>query len=521
MPIDDKKNAKNKNGDAKKTKETKETSSSPLSQKDEKKTPLTENTPPPIKDTPPKTDSLNKKEEKKETVSSKKPPKAPPKIAAKDEKPKKKSNLPVFLWPVVCSVITAGGLIGTKDMWMGTTSLNTPQNMAVDSKYVENQQKEIAMLKEQIALLSERLDAQAERPAQEDKATAETMEPAAAVIENKDEVTPEIAPEESETLDTGTEEAEATSNEETNVENSAEDVAIETSPEATTEASLAEASPETPMLVEPVDDTQSNNDELWQVIDTQKQKIDDLQTEISGLQQRSAEWLQIAQQDTAESIKSVEERITNGENRIQNLEALIAQLESELALLKKQLAEMQETPPQTALATQFMALDNLTNRIQSGEDYTDALKAFEAASEITNQTLAQNVKGITPLHRLIAEFKPVSHDILTTERKARANEQGSQKQKLLSSFNDLVSISRTDGGAEGSVDRLIYDMEQALENGDVASALALLDTTAAQTREISENWRQKALNYQDVMQGLAALRDKVADESAATDKAGE
>ncbi len=519
MPIDDKKNAENKNGDAKKTKET---SSSPLSSQDEKKAPLTEKAPPPIKDTPPKTDSLNKKEEKKETTSSK----TPPKIAAKDEKPKKKSNLPVFLWPVVCSVITAGGLIGTKDMWMGTTSLNTPQNMAVDSEYVENQQKEIAMLKEQIALLSKRLDTQAERSAQEDKATAqataETMEPAAAVIENKDEVTPE----ESEILETGTEEAEATSNEETHVENSAEDATIETSPEVTPEATpetaLVESpSPETPMLVAPADDTQNSNDELWQAIDAQKQKIADLQTEISGLQQRSAEWSQIAQQDPTESIKSVEERMTNGENRIQNLEAVIAQLESELALLKKQLAEMQETPPQTALATQFMALDNLTSRIQSGEDYTDALKAFEAASEITNQTLTQNVKGITPLHRLIAEFKPVSHDILTTERKARANEQGNQKQKLLSSFNDLVSISRTDGGAEGSVDRLIYDMEQALENGDVASALALLETTAAQTQEISGNWRQKALNYQNVMQSLAELRDKIADESAATDKAGE
>ncbi len=458
----------------------------------------------------------------KENAPTKKSP-----VASKKE-PKNRS-LSVFLWPVLCSALTAGGLIGTKDMWMGSTSLTatTPAVFEQSKEILESQQKEIATLQEQIRLLTERLDEQKDEVKEVVvETTTDESEPEDATADEAVENHMEEAEETGGTDNMGSEETETIVEEPTEEAVEAENTeSLEAEIEVSDVQEVVEENSETPELQEeqPVEEEatfaleelENKAVENLQAIEEQKQKIADLEIQLTNLSQTVSELVM------SEALETFDRRIGDGEERIAKLESLIAQFEEEIVALKAQLAEMQDVSPVAVVATQYMALDNLASRIPLGENYKDALDAFEAISQTTNETLRAHEQGITPLHRLIAEFKPVSRNILSEERKARAKEEGSQKKKLLSSFNDLVSVSRTDGGAEGSVDRLIYDMEKALKDGNVSGALALLATTAPETQKVAEGWRIKAEEYQLVMSSLSALRESLAVEPDLSNKAGE
>ncbi len=463
---------------------------------------------------------------------------------AKDQNATKNHSLAVYLWPVVCSVLTASALIMTKDMWMGTTSMSSVSQDVEDFVVYK---KELSELQAQVNLLTEQLKNYPIKEASDKTKELQLAlkEEAIDNIDEPQEITEEaMATEnpESESTETVTEEAEEaqiveTPTEEQNQTERTEDAIapFKQEGEEVTLDLIASNEPEGQVVTNVLEEkdgqiieesaqeepreVQRQADEALQAIEAQKQNVMSLETQIISLTQ-AVDTLQNQQPD----MEVYEKRINEIEGQVEQVETQIQQVENKVEQLKTEVTDIQENISPTAMvATQYMAFDNLNTRIQSGENYKDALDAFEAVVPFDYPIgeLRKYEEGVEPLHRLIADFKPISRTILIAERKARAKKEG-QSQKLLSTFNELVTISRADGGQQGSPDRLVYNIEQALKNGNLKVVLTEMESATPEAQEAAQDWLSKVIIRQNIMENLSYLRKDLANEPGLIDKtAGE
>lgn len=418
----------------------------------------------------------------------------------------KKSSKMMLLWPVFCSALTAGGLIATQDMWMKTTSLTSSEHVNIHKNEItilkeqvellnkqsykqdiEHHKSEIAVLKEQVNSLNEQWLAfsslKEDMAIEASEATESRLEPKAVTEENQAEA--------------------YTPKENANEENKANALTTEETAEAeivkeqiaTEEKTNMSPLPMEAMIAEAMVKFQGENAD----------SVAYLEAQITSLEQ-SIHQLQDEQMQK-------DEYDMNMVSRVDMVETQLLEIEADMAQLKADILEI-STSPKAELASQYMALDNLASRIQTGENYKDALDALDAVMEPSQaiDNLRPYETGVLPLHRLITEFKPIGRDIIVTERKALAEEAGSS-QKILSSFNELVTISRKDGGKEGSADRLVYDIEQALKNGDFRTVIDLLESRNAETQAAAKSWLDKVKIRDEISQNILQLRDDLANQS--------
>lgn len=178
----------------------------------------------------------------------------------------------------------------------------------------------------------------------------------------------------------------------------------------------------------------------------------------------------------------------------------------------KQLSEdMQQTVSASNALVQFDALEQA---VLSGSAYDVALGEFKIPEKIDIDgeifsALKQNQQGIMKISQLKSQFNDLARNLVVTARKAEAQSSNSKAKSLLSNFNELVTVTRNDGGEQGSIDRLIYDVKIALDAEDLGQVLALFESGQAEVQNEAKSWLSEIKNRQDTLEALQQLKLKL------------
>lgn len=378
---------------------------------------------------------------------------------------KAKKSISGFMWPVLCSVAVAGGLIITEDMWVKKTDNHLSAQMTELSQLAEtnktaiaqlvNQTREIEALKGQMAHLNSQDPKMLIGPLHDDVMALNGRVENDITVMNQSlgELKGEYA------------------------RMNAQTDGIISQLQALSQMTADGASPEIQQRLDALEVAR-------------RQAVSALEGQVTALTQ------------SLDEIKKQQPAFEVFDRRVNSLEGQVNSLSENINNLQNSIASG------AVNNAQFLAVDNLARKIDLGQDYGDSLAAL--TPELAPQTaeavtaLQQNIGKIKPLYQLQADFNDVSRQIIISERKEQAEQSGNKKQSLLSNLNELVTISRTDGGTEGSADRLVYNLQNALQSGDLATVEQLLASASPAAQQAAEVW-------------LNEVKAKIAAEAAITE----
>lgn len=388
--------------------------------------------------------------------------------APKGDKPKK--SVSAFMWPVLCSVAVAGGLIVTEDMWVKKTDNKIGSQVSEVAQLAEtnktaitqlvNQANEIQALKAQIMQLT----------AQDPNRLLAPIHDDIMAINGR--------------LD----------NDVTNMNKSLNELKGDYARiNAQTDGIISQLQAVSQMA------TEGASPEIKQRLDAlevaRRQAVSALEGQVTTLTQN------------IDDIKKQQPAFEVFDRRVNDLEGQVKAISDNINSLKDSVASGAIT------GSKFLAVDNLARQIDLGENYSDSLAALamelppQSAEAIT--ALQQNMGKIKPLYQLQADFNDVSRQIIIAERKDKAVQNGDKKQSLLSNLNELVTISRNDGGAEGSADRLVYNIKNVLQSGDLAAVEPLLTGASPAAQNAAAAWSAEVKAKIQAEDALTQIRNSL------------
>ncbi|MFV0431907.1 MAG: hypothetical protein ACK5MJ_07015 [Alphaproteobacteria bacterium] len=496
-----------KSTDDKKVKEAKDKVESDVIKKDQKDPKSSINDPKPsIKEEkkPVKVESSKDKKQPPQPIKNEqKLPKDEPKVVKDEPKPPKnelkpqksgqKKSISGFLWPVVCSVATAGGLVGTQSLWMkDVASIDNPQVSSETVQMVETNKTAIAQLAAQsgeITNLKSQIDALTAKLQEKTEAAAvvvDTPETATTVAEGAEDTTEVPAKEVTETV------AEATE--------------VITDTREIMDAKVTETVDDATKIVDTAT-TKTVDNGVDDAVETAGIPEDVLSAEPAVVQSQATAALEAKIAELSKEIAVLKEQ----QPQFEGFEGRVSQVETQLGTLSSSVSDLQSgiSSNNTDMA-KLVALDNIARQIDLGQDYSQSLDNL--ASELPEEasgavaTLQQSTKKLAPLYKLQANFNDISRDIIIAQRKEKAAQSGDKKQGLLSSLNDLVTVSRTDGGTEGSADRLVYNIKQALRSGDLNAVNQLLSSASPEVQKVVAPWQEQLKAKLDAEAALSEIR---------------
>ncbi|MFV0321714.1 MAG: hypothetical protein ACK5LE_04960 [Alphaproteobacteria bacterium] len=420
-----------------------------------------------VKEPPKKADATVKDAPKKPEDTKAKPADKPAK--PKSEKPKK--SISGFMWPVLCSVAVAGGLIATEDMWVKKSNNQLDGQITEVSQLAETNKTAITQLVNQAAEI-EALKAQiAQLTAQDPKALIGPIHDDVMALNGR--------------LD-----SDITTMNKTVSELKGDYARIN----AQTDGLISQLQAVSQMA------TEGASPEIKQRLDAlevaRRQAVSALEGQVTTLTQ------------SLDDIKKQQPAFEVFDRRVNDLEGQVTQLSDNIT-------NLQNTVESGAVnSSKFLAVDNLARQIDLGENYSNSLAALvmelppQAAEAVT--MLQQNIGKIKPLYQLQGDFNDVSRQIIIAERKDQAAQNGDKKQSLLSNLNELVTISRNDGGADGSADRLVYNIKNALQSGDLATVEQLLSAASPAAQDAAATWSSEVKAKIQAEEALTQIRNSLA-----------
>lgn len=161
----------------------------------------------------------------------------------------------------------------------------------------------------------------------------------------------------------------------------------------------------------------------------------------------------------------------------------------------------------------------LKRKIISGNSYVDELRALK---EMIKKSTFSNHQLIIPLTDQLEEFSQSGlitpyqlqntfNDLIPLLLTAsNADSDTSWWQNTVASFNNMISVRKTDGGSynDNGVDDLIRNIEIHLKNSDLKAALNSFDMMAQAEKMLLEKWKSQVvawLNSQEAIETLEMI----------------
>ena len=377
------------------------------------------------------------------------------------------------MWPVLCSVAVAGGLIVTEDMWVKKTDNQLSAQMTEVSQTAETNKTAITQLVNQAAEI-EALKAQVQQlSATDPKALIGPLHDNIMALNGR-------------------------------LDNDVADIAKSVNE---LKGDYARINAQTDGLISQLQAvsqmaTEGASPEIQQRLDAlevaRRQAVSALEGQVTSLTQ------------SLDDIKKQQPAFEVFDRRVNDLEGQVNILSQNIDALQGSVTSG------AASSAKFLAVDNMARQIDLGQNYSDSLAALvmdlppQSAEAVT--LLQQNIGKIKPLYQLQADFNDVSRQIIIAERKDQATQNGDKKQSLLSNLNELVTISRNDGGAEGSADRLVYNIKNALQTGDLATVEQLIASASPAAQEAAANWTAEVKAKLAAEDALTQIRNSLTGE---------
>ncbi len=207
-----------------------------------------------------------------------------------------------------------------------------------------------------------------------------------------------------------------------------------------------------------------------------------------------------------------DKRVNQLENDVVSLQGNINDINQKVGQDLEQLSsDVQQAANVNNLLLQF---DKLQQAVLSGDSYDIALNEFAKQAKIDLSediyaTLQQNKQGIARFSVLKSRFNDLARSLVVTARKAEAAASDNKTKSLLSNFNELVTVTRNDGGEQGSIDRLIYDVKQALDAEDLKQVQTLFTSAQPEVQTEAKDWLQDVQNRQNTLDALQQLKLKL------------
>ncbi len=408
----------------------------------------------------------------------------------------KRSSAFGFMWPIITGAIAAGGVIASQNMWLKDAA---PQADAIESNMAEVTQS-LNDHQQNIDQLNVDLDALKQ---QAEKNAGATYEKDIADLQQglKDQISQIQTLKE--TIDNQQTSYDALTRQYQQLQTAWQDLNSQYGKiNAQVEGTISQIQ----ALSESLDDgtTPEIQGQLAALETSRRQSVQALQAQIANLTKALND---VQSQQPAFEI--FDKRVNQLESNVTDLQSSVDGINQKVDQDIQQLSDnMQQAASVNNLLVQFDALEQA---VLSGNPYDTALSKFKEqsgdnAGEEALLVLEQNQQGIARFSLLKSRFNDLARSLVITARKADAAASDSKTKSLLSSFNELVTVTRNDGGEQGSIDRLIYDVKIALDAEDLEQVQTLFGSAQAEVQMEANNWLQDVKNRQDTLNALQKLK---------------
>lgn len=230
-------------------------------------------------------------------------------------------------------------------------------------------------------------------------------------------------------------------------------------------------------------------------------RLDSIEKQISNVQ-RLADTT--SNQQTAfeanESLSNLSSRLSHLESNSEALNALM----SRIAKLEEQGAN-----PMAGTQALVLAIGQLREALRRPAPFVkelDGLKALAPDEAAITQAIAELGRyapaGVLPMDDLARRFDDVANDIVAADRAMKGD---GMMDTVVNRLKGLVSIRRTEGAPGGSVEAMVADADSKLEQGDLPSAVAILDGLPEASQKAATDWLTAARARLAVEKAMATL----------------
>ncbi|WP_230530486.1 COG4223 family protein [Microvirga roseola] len=226
-------------------------------------------------------------------------------------------------------------------------------------------------------------------------------------------------------------------------------------------------------------------------------------------------------QNVAQEAANAAQTATSALNAAQNLDGRIAELDSRLAAQQQSLSALsndigalsnrlaQENQGATSAfqtGTRIILAERLSDALRNGTPYVDVLEGLrhveaDPARLAPLEPFAQ--QGAPTAAEIAQRFEPLGAAILRESR----GPAGGWTDRLLRMADRVVTVRPVDQPGSTGVPSLVARIEQALERGDVAEAVAAWQALPEPARRMSEEWAQQAAAVAQARQAGQAIAD--------------
>ncbi len=413
---------------------------------------------------------------------------------------KQKKSPMTFLWPVVTAATFAGGVIGTQGIWLkdkGNTQGDASDSVQILRQSVDDSHIQVEKLSADMDLLKQQINDYAK--------ASENMDTQYAAKQDLEEQATNL-----QALNTMLQEQETTLQTLTEQSQMLQDDWKKLNSEyGRINAQLEGTISQIQALSQNLDENTSPEIEaqLAALETSRRQSVQALQGQIANLTQ------------TLSDVKSQQPAFEIFDKRVNQLESNVDDLQNQMQQIDGKIKEDLDTLTSSVeqsknMSSLFAEFDQLNQSVLSGQDYSAALQNFLAADESYKSldavvTLMQHQQGIETMWRLKSTFNALSRDLVVTSRQAAADASDSKAKALFANFNDLVTVTRNDGGEEGSIDRLIYDVKLALEGEELAQVVQLFEKAQKEVQQEAGDWLADVQKRDETISALQELKSQL------------
>jgi hypothetical protein len=209
--------------------------------------------------------------------------------------------------------------------------------------------------------------------------------------------------------------------------------------------------------------------------------------------------------DVDRRLADLEGRLGDQQQRAAERERRLTEQDQRLAALSQQVTqESQGAEAASQAGIRVILSERLSEALQNGRPYPEVLEGLRKAG--TDQARLAPLEpfaqqGAPTAAALAQSFEPLGATILRDERSAS----GAWSDRLLGMMEQVVTVRRVNEPGSAGVSSLIARIEQALERGNVAEAVAAWEALPEPARRTSEEWGRQAKAVAEANQASQAI----------------
>ncbi|HEY9078538.1 COG4223 family protein [Magnetovibrio sp.] len=197
---------------------------------------------------------------------------------------------------------------------------------------------------------------------------------------------------------------------------------------------------------------------------------------------------------------------------------VLSELRADLATLKTRVAALENAPrgqidPSASAQALVLSVTQLATQAQSDQPFAAALDALEriAGAEPVIATAVERLRafaasGVPTQARIASDFKTVAVEVMKVHGQTQRT---GWLDEVVGAASSLVTVRQTDPERiEDPVERALAVAERALNDNDLKTALAAMDSLQGSAGAVASRWRETARARVEIRDALEALHNR-------------